>query len=126
MTTEWTIGELAWAMSSKKMRPVMLVVHNKDGEQVIPLASHVYEDMDTVYFTYDDNHGRKLDTRDITRISNRVGREHRVMIKTVTEWRCCVWVLKDVKIEQDALYLHIWDYKTLSFYSKDGESEYVF
>lgn len=64
--------------------------------------------------------------RDITRIANRVGGDHRVMIKTSQDYRCCVWVLKDVKIEKDALYLHIWDYKTLSFYSKGRESEYVF
>nr|DAP32947.1 MAG TPA: hypothetical protein [Caudoviricetes sp.] len=51
--------------------------------------------MDTVYFTYDDNHGRKLDTRDITRIANRTGGEHRVMVKTSQHYRSCVWNLQN-------------------------------
>lgn len=33
---------------------------------------------------------------------------------------------KDVVFEPDALYLHIWDYKTLSFFLKDGKPEYCF
>ena len=126
MLADLTIGQLASGTRSKKNRPVFLVVHDKGSEQVIRLSRYVYEDTDTVYFTYDDNECVQLETRDITRICTRVGHYHRVMFKTVTQYRTCVYVIKDVEFKPDALYLHIWDYKTLSFYLRDSEPEYCF
>lgn len=126
MLADLTIGQLASGTRSKKNRPVFLVVHDKGSEQVIRLSRYVYEDTDTVYFTYDDNECVQLETRDITRICTRVGHYHRVMFKTVTQYRTCVYVIKDVEFKPDALYLHIWDYKTLSFYLRDGKPEYCF
>lgn len=125
MWADLTTGQLACGTRGKKNRPVFLVVHDTSGEQVIALSRFMYEDIDTIYFSYDENHMGQLETKDITRLVTRVGGFHRVMVKTCTQYRTCVYVIKDVEFKPDALYLHIWDYKTLSFYLKDGETEYL-
>ena len=126
MLAKLDIGQLACGTRGKKNRPVFLVVHDKDDKRIIRLSRNVYEDIDTIYFTYDNNEIAQLETKDITRIATRVGGNHRVMIKTATTYKTAVYVIQEVEFQPDALYLHIWDYKTLAFYYKDGQLDYLF